>query len=184
MDDPIGEAASVGPVDVTSTTLPHVAVIGAGIGGLGGALALSRAGHRVTLLERDDTPMPESVEAAFDWDRRGAPQVRHSHGSAARLHQVLQARFPDVLAELRAAGAVEHDLGAMLPEGLRGDLDDLKVIAGADDLRVGPATLHVALASRRPSRRRRGRSPTDATTRAPASSGCNSMTGAASGPTR
>ena len=35
-----------------------VVVVGAGIGGLGSALALARAGHRVTLVERDDTPMP------------------------------------------------------------------------------------------------------------------------------
>ena len=119
----------MGPSDVRPTSLPHVAVVGAGIGGLGAALALSRSGHRVTLLERDDTPLPDSVEAAFDWDRRGAPQVRHSHGFAARLHQVLRSRFPDVLDDLRAAGAVEHDLGAMLPEELRGDIDDLKVIA-------------------------------------------------------
>ncbi len=119
----------MGPSDVTPAPLPHVVVVGAGIGGLGAALALSRAGHRVTLVERDDTAMPDSVEAAFDWDRRGAPQVRHSHGFAARLHQVLQSRFPDVLVDLRAAGAVEHDLGAMLPEDLRGDIDDLKVIA-------------------------------------------------------
>jgi 2-polyprenyl-6-methoxyphenol hydroxylase-like FAD-dependent oxidoreductase len=107
----------------------HVVVAGAGIGGLGAALGLSRIGHRVTLIERDDTPLPGSVEAAFDWDRRGAPQVRHSHGFAARLHHVLQSLFPDVLDDLRAAGAVEFDLRAMLPPGLGVETGDLKVIA-------------------------------------------------------
>ena len=57
----------------------HVVVVGAGIGGLGSALAFARAGHRVTLIERDDTPMPADVEGAFEWQRRGAPQVRHPH---------------------------------------------------------------------------------------------------------
>jgi len=106
-----------------------VVVVGAGVGGLGAALALSRTGHRVTLIERDNTPLPESVEAAFDWDRRGAPQVRHSHGFAARLHQIMESRFPDVLDDLRDAGCVEHDLGAMLPPELELDVDNLKVIA-------------------------------------------------------
>ena len=41
----------------------HVVVVGAGIGGLGAALAFSRAGHRVTLVERDDTPMPPTWTA-------------------------------------------------------------------------------------------------------------------------
>lgn len=119
----------MGPPIAAEETPAHVVVVGAGIGGLGAALVLSRTGLRVTVIERDDTPLPESVEAAFDWDRRGAPQVRHSHGFAARLHQVLQSRFPDVLEDLRDAGAVEHDLAAMLPADLGGDVDDLKVIA-------------------------------------------------------
>lgn len=50
-------------------------VVGAGIGGLGSALALARDGHRVTVIERDDTPMPDDVEGAFEWNRSGAPQV-------------------------------------------------------------------------------------------------------------
>src|SRR6266545_3481400 len=107
----------------------HVVVVGAGIGGLGAALAFSREGTKVTLIERDDTPLPDSVEAAFDWDRRGAPQVRHSHGFAARLHQILRVRFPGVLDELVATGCVEHDLAAMLPPDVRDEVDDLKVIA-------------------------------------------------------
>ncbi len=107
----------------------HVVVVGAGIGGLGAALALSRIGHRVTLVERDDTPLPDSVEAAFGWDRRGAPQVRHSHGFAARLHRILESRFPDVLDDLRVAGAVVQDVGALLPRDLGSEVGDLKIIA-------------------------------------------------------
>jgi 2-polyprenyl-6-methoxyphenol hydroxylase-like FAD-dependent oxidoreductase len=125
-------------------------------------LALARTGHRVTVVERDDTPLPGSVDAAFAWDRRGAPQVRHSHGFAARLHGVLVDRFPDVLDDLRAAGVVEHDLGALVPAGV-GGTDGLTVLAArrttyewvlrravlrspAVALRVGVAVAGVAVA--------------------------------------
>ena len=38
----------------------HAVIVGGGVAGLGTALSLSRRGHRVTVLERDDTPMPDS----------------------------------------------------------------------------------------------------------------------------
>ncbi len=106
-----------------------VVVIGAGVGGLGAALCLARAGRHVTLLERDPAPTPATVEDAFAAERRGAPQVRHSHGLAARLHQLLATRLPDVLDGLRGAGVVEHDLAAMMPPEIAGQLDGVSVIA-------------------------------------------------------
>lgn len=52
-----------------------VVVVGGGIGGLCAALWLSTRGYNVTVLERDDTPTPETVEKAWsDWDRSGAPR--------------------------------------------------------------------------------------------------------------
>ena len=85
----------------------RVVVAGAGIGGLAAAIALSRAGCDVTVVERDDTPMPDDVEGAFDWDRRGAPQVRHTHGFPALIRVILRDRYPDVLAALLQAGVSE-----------------------------------------------------------------------------
>jgi 2-polyprenyl-6-methoxyphenol hydroxylase-like FAD-dependent oxidoreductase len=85
----------------------RVVVAGAGVGGLAAAIALSRAGCDVTVVERDDTPMPEDVEGAFDWDRRGAPQVRHTHGFPALIRVILRDRYPDVLAALLDAGVNE-----------------------------------------------------------------------------
>lgn len=98
--------------------MSDVIVVGAGVAGLGAALALGRAGHHVTVLERDATPLPASADEAFEWDRRGAPQVRHSHAFLARLHNLLRDRYPDVLAALLAAGATEITLHDMLPEGM------------------------------------------------------------------
>jgi 2-polyprenyl-6-methoxyphenol hydroxylase-like FAD-dependent oxidoreductase len=82
-------------------------VVGAGIGGLAAALALSRAGWEVVVVERDDTPMPADLEGAFEWDRRGAPQVRHTHGFPALIRVILRDRYPDVLAALLDAGVGE-----------------------------------------------------------------------------
>ncbi|MGZ4758660.1 MAG: FAD-dependent oxidoreductase, partial [Acidimicrobiales bacterium] len=115
----------------------HVIVIGAGVAGLGSALALSRSGHRVTLLERDATPLPADPDAAFLWDRRGAPQVRHSHALLARLRNLLRDRYPDVLDALIEAGATEMRFAENLPV----DITDREPRPGDEDL--------VALACRR-----------------------------------
>ena len=116
--------------------MARIVVIGAGVGGLGVGLACGRQGHEVVLVERDDTPLPDDADGAFDWDRRGAPQVRHSHAFLARLRNLLLERHPDVLDALLAAGATPLDFIAMLPEGM-----DRTPMPGDDEL--------VALACRR-----------------------------------
>jgi 2-polyprenyl-6-methoxyphenol hydroxylase-like FAD-dependent oxidoreductase len=102
--------------------------------GLGTALACARGGHEVMVLERDATPMPTSAADAFAWERRGAPQVRHSHAFLARLRTVLRDRAPDVLDALFAAGASEIPMTANLPATLTDrtpwpDDDELVAIA-------------------------------------------------------
>jgi 2-polyprenyl-6-methoxyphenol hydroxylase-like FAD-dependent oxidoreductase len=98
----------------------RVAVVGGGVSGLGAALVLGRAGHAVTLLERDATPLPATATAAFDWDRRGAPQVRHSHAFLARLRNLLRDEHPEVYAELLRNGVTELRFGDALPPTLLG----------------------------------------------------------------
>jgi 2-polyprenyl-6-methoxyphenol hydroxylase-like FAD-dependent oxidoreductase len=97
-----------------------VVVVGGGVAGLASALALARQGRSVTVLERDATPLPADAEEAFWWDRRGAPQVRHSHAFLARLHTLLRDHYPDVLEGLLAAGATEQRFGQHLPPTMVG----------------------------------------------------------------
>jgi 2-polyprenyl-6-methoxyphenol hydroxylase-like FAD-dependent oxidoreductase len=115
----------------------RIVVAGGGMAGLGTALACARDGHQVTILERDATPMPETADAAFEWQRRGAPQVRHSHAFLARMRNLLRDRAPDVLESLFAAGATEIPFAADLPP----TLTDRAARPGDEDL--------VALACRR-----------------------------------
>jgi 2-polyprenyl-6-methoxyphenol hydroxylase-like FAD-dependent oxidoreductase len=96
----------------------HIIVVGSGVAGLGTALAAAAAGHRVSILERDATPMPASADDAFEWDRRGAPQVRHSHAFLARLRNLLVDRAPVVYAALLGAGATELRFVENLPPTL------------------------------------------------------------------
>ncbi len=103
-------ATAAGSVDVV-----NVAVVGGGVAGLGAALALAQRGHSVTVFERDDTPMPHSADEAFDWDRRGAPQVRHSHAFLARLVGLLRSDYPDIYQQLLDEGATEMRFGDDLP---------------------------------------------------------------------
>ena len=106
-------------------------MVGGGIGGLATGLALGKAGHRVTIVERDDTPMPASPDEAFAWDRRGAPQVRHSHAFLARLRNLLVQHHPDVHRELLDIGAFEMRFGENLPpemEGFEPEPDDAELV--------------------------------------------------------
>lgn len=73
----------------------QVVFIGGSVAGLIGALALARSGQRVTILEKDPTPLPETPDQAFDaWDRRGSPQVRHSHAFLGRMLKLIREREP------------------------------------------------------------------------------------------
>ena len=103
-------------------------VVGAGVGGLATALALGRAGHPVTVIERDALPAVDGPEHAFATERRGAPQAHQTHGFLARIVAVLGERFPDVLADLRAEGCTVLPPALDLGDAQPGD-EDLVVLA-------------------------------------------------------
>ena len=74
-------------------------VVGAGIGGLSMAGALSKYFERVEIFERDRLPVPAA-------SRSGTPQDRHPHGLLAGGLQALGEIFPGFENDLAEAGAV------------------------------------------------------------------------------
>ncbi len=100
--------------------MARVLIVGGSVAGLATALALSQDGHEVQILERDATALPASPVEAFErWERRGAPQVWHSHAFLARLRNLLVARAPDVLEALHAHGAYDLRFADYLPPTLK-----------------------------------------------------------------
>lgn len=101
-----------------------VAVIGAGVAGLAAALACGRAGHEVTLLERDPESPPDDPRAAPGWDRHGIPHFLQPHAFLARGIRELRTNAPDVYDALIDAGAYPLDLATKMPPGEEVPEDD------------------------------------------------------------
>lgn len=78
-------------------------IIGASIGGLLAAAALSERFGRVVLLERDDL-------ADGDRGRRGVPQSRHIHGLLSRGLDAMETLLPGLTDQVVEAGAPTGDL--------------------------------------------------------------------------
>ncbi|MFJ4183989.1 NAD(P)/FAD-dependent oxidoreductase [Kitasatospora sp. NPDC089509] len=98
----------------------HALVLGAGIGGLCAARALSGFFERVTVVERDTFPETSDV-------RRGVPQGAHVHSLTPGGAQVLDEFFPGFTAELAAGGGT-----------LAGALDELDIVFFGSRLRQVP----------------------------------------------
>ncbi|HVZ90311.1 MAG TPA: hypothetical protein VG843_01580 [Rhizomicrobium sp.] len=98
----------------------RILIAGAGIAGLGAALALADGRRRITIVDRDPPPPAGGAEEAFnDWSRRGATQLRHSHVFLGRLTTLIRERYPKLLEALLAAGARIFTFEDGLPPPLR-----------------------------------------------------------------
>jgi len=82
----------------------HAVVVGAGMGGLAAAKALSAHFERVTVLERDALPQAPAP-------RQGTPQGRHAHVLLAGGRRALTTLFPPLEQELEQAGAIRIRVG-------------------------------------------------------------------------
>jgi 2-polyprenyl-6-methoxyphenol hydroxylase-like FAD-dependent oxidoreductase len=93
-------------------------VVGAGVAGLGSALILGRAGHEVTLLERDPAPPADPEEAWEEWERRGVPQARLAHVFMGRMRKMMRDEHPELYDALLAAGASEIRFAKTMPSSM------------------------------------------------------------------
>ncbi len=75
-------------------------IVGSGPAGMASALLLARAGHEVTLVDRDPGPAPGRA-----WDRVGVMQFHLPHAFRFQSRQLLEQRLPDVYEAVLAAGA-------------------------------------------------------------------------------
>jgi 2-polyprenyl-6-methoxyphenol hydroxylase-like FAD-dependent oxidoreductase len=84
----------------------HAVVLGGSMAGILAARVLAESFQDVVVVDRDALL---GVREA----RRGAPHARHAHGLHARGHLIFEELFPDLTAELSAAGIPTGDLAEM-----------------------------------------------------------------------
>jgi len=98
-----------------------VIVLGAGVVGLTTAMLLSKDGHDVVVLERDAAGPDGDHDALWSrWERRGVNQFRLLHYFQPGFRARLERELPAVADSLDAAGALRHNVMALVPAQLSG----------------------------------------------------------------
>jgi flavin-dependent dehydrogenase len=101
--------------------MAKIAIVGAGVVGLGAGLPLCKDGHEVTVLERDaEAPSAGAEEIWGTWQRKGVNQFRLPHFFLTHYRGLLDSELPEVKQELVAAGAVGRNPVLDAPEAIRG----------------------------------------------------------------
>lgn len=91
----------------------HVVVVGASLAGLFAAAAVARAGHTVTVIERD-----ELTDATLE--RPGVPQGQQPHVFLLRGLLAAESLIPGLRGELESAGSVPFDTATLAWLGEQG----------------------------------------------------------------
>lgn len=105
--------------------MASVVVMGAGVVGLTTAMLLGNDGHDVVVVERDPTEPDGEPDALWSgWERRGVNQFRLLHYFQPAFRDRLERELPAVVGALDAAGAIRHNVMALVPEQLSGGFRD------------------------------------------------------------
>lgn len=105
--------------------MAKVIVMGAGVVGLATSMLLSKDGHEVLVLERDAAEPDGDADALWSgWDRKGVNQFRLLHYFLPGFRAGLERELPAVVDALTAAGAIRHNVLALVPAQLSGGFRD------------------------------------------------------------
>lgn len=101
--------------------MASVVVMGAGVVGLTTAMLLGNDGHDVVVVERDPSEPNGDPDALWaGWERRGVNQFRLLHYFQPGFRDRLARELPAVVDGLDAAGAIRHNVMALVPEQMSG----------------------------------------------------------------